>query len=191
MPTDTLSEDLYTFDSPAGTLFIFSCRKFLRRISFSPPGGQKKDNPGKRPPPPPVKALYRYLHLYFTAPSRPVPCELHLYRENRLAKKIIHGHLPSSPVLPLDFTGISQKQEEIYLALLEVPPGWTVSYGDLALRAGISGGARFAGTAMRCNPFSLVIPCHRVIKSDGTTGGFTPDPEIKLLLLRSEGSLKK
>ncbi|HNG57685.1 MAG TPA: methylated-DNA--[protein]-cysteine S-methyltransferase, partial [Solirubrobacterales bacterium] len=46
------------------------------------------------------------------------------------------------------------------------------SYGDVAALAGAPGAARAAGTALSRNPIALIVPCHRVIKADGTTGGY-------------------
>ena len=74
----------------------------------------------------------------------------------------------------------------MYQALMEIEIGTTVSYASLARRAGIPGGARFAGTTMAKNMFPLLIPCHRVIRSDGSMGGFSGAMEIKRFLLEHE-----
>lgn len=71
--------------------------------------------------------------------------------------------------------------------LAKVPYGTTVSYGDLAARAGNPRAARAAGTACAHNPIAIVIPCHRVIASDGGIGGFGGRTDIKRYLLRLEG----
>jgi len=54
----------------------------------------------------------------------------------------------------------------------KIPPGQTRSYGEIARRVGCPGGARAVGNAVRKNPFAPWVPCHRVIKSDGSLGGF-------------------
>ncbi len=73
----------------------------------------------------------------------------------------------------------------IYSALRQVPFGQLTTYGQLARIASTS--PRAVGRAMALNRIPLFIPCHRVIKSDGSLGGFTPSIEIKKALLRLEG----
>jgi methylated-DNA-[protein]-cysteine S-methyltransferase len=70
-----------------------------------------------------------------------------------------------------------------------VPYGTVVGYQDLADRVGEPGAARAVGTAMGANPLPVVVPCHRVIESDGGLGGFGGGLEIKRQLLALEGVL--
>lgn len=63
-------------------------------------------------------------------------------------------------------------QSTVYGALLTVPAGSTVSYGRLAEMAGHRGAARAVGTAMARNPLPIVIPCHRVVREDGSLGQY-------------------
>ncbi len=72
-------------------------------------------------------------------------------------------------------------------AAAAIPYGQTVSYGELAVRAGSPKAARAVGQAMKKNPLPIVIPCHRVIKGDGSIGGYGGKPELKRELLRQEG----
>lgn len=67
--------------------------------------------------------------------------------------------------------GITEFQRRVYLELLNVPRGQTISYGELARRIGCRS-AQAVGQALRRNPFAPDVPCHRVIASDGTIGGF-------------------
>ena len=69
----------------------------------------------------------------------------------------------------------------------DIPYGETLSYGEIAARAGSPGGARAVGQAMGKNPFPIIVPCHRVIKSDGTIGGFGGGLHLKKALLELEG----
>ncbi len=71
--------------------------------------------------------------------------------------------------------------------LARVPYGSTISYGELAARAGSPRAARAAGSACARNPIAIVIPCHRVIAADGGIGGFGGRTDIKRFLLRLEG----
>jgi methylated-DNA-[protein]-cysteine S-methyltransferase len=70
-----------------------------------------------------------------------------------------------------------------------VPYGKVMGYQHLADRVGEPGAARAVGTAMGSNPLPLVVPCHRVIESDGGIGGFGGGLEIKRQLLALEGVL--
>ncbi len=74
----------------------------------------------------------------------------------------------------------------VYRSLLQVPPGETVSYGELALLAGYPRAARAVGTAMATNPVPVVLPCHRVVLADGRLGRYGEDPAWKELLLEHE-----
>lgn len=76
---------------------------------------------------------------------------------------------------------------EVYFALREVPSGTTVSYGRLAVLAGYPGAGRAVGRAMAMNDIPIVIPCHRVIRSDGRIGGFSGGLHLKRALLQLEG----
>jgi O-6-methylguanine DNA methyltransferase len=73
-------------------------------------------------------------------------------------------------------------------ALLTVPAGSTVSYGELAEAAGFPRAARAVGSVMANNPIPIVIPCHRVIRSDGSLGRYGTDPSWKERLLEHERS---
>ena len=66
---------------------------------------------------------------------------------------------------------ITEFQRRVYMELLNVPFGTTVSYGELARRIGCRS-AQAVGQALRRNPFAPDVPCHRVIASDGGIGGF-------------------
>ena len=68
--------------------------------------------------------------------------------------------------------GASEFDRSVYTELLKVPAGRTVSYGELARKAGHPGAARAVGGAMHRNPIPIIIPCHRVVGEDGGLMGF-------------------
>ena len=72
--------------------------------------------------------------------------------------------------------------------LMTVDYGTTVSYGELARMAGSSRAARAVGTAMSTNPLPIIVPCHRVVRSDGSVGGYGGRPEAKTWLIGHEHS---
>ena len=78
-------------------------------------------------------------------------------------------------------------QRAVYEELLKIPKGHTVSYAEVARRVGRPGAARAVGQAVGANPIPLLIPCHRVLASDGSLGGFGGGLPLKTTLLKQEG----
>ncbi len=74
----------------------------------------------------------------------------------------------------------------VYRRLRHTVPGQVITYGELAKEAGIPRAARAVGTWMRRNPAPIVIPCHRVIRSDGTVGSYSGGATLKRMLLELE-----
>jgi methylated-DNA-[protein]-cysteine S-methyltransferase len=89
--------------------------------------------------------------------------------------------------VPLDLEDISDFDFRVYEQLLIVPYGETISYGELAKRAGRPKGARAIGQAVGRNPICIIIPCHRVIASNGGIGGYGGGLALKRKLLEIEG----
>ena len=76
---------------------------------------------------------------------------------------------------------------KVYTKLLQVPKGKVTTYGDLAKAMGLKNGQRVIGTIMKKNPFPVIVPCHRVVKSDGKIGGFVYGERVKSFMLLKEG----
>ncbi|MDQ0990267.1 methylated-DNA--[protein]-cysteine S-methyltransferase [Streptomyces sp. V3I7] len=92
--------------------------------------------------------------------------------------------------VPLDWTLISGFNRQVLRELATgVPYGAVVGYGELAKRVGQPGAAQAVGAAMGANPLPVVVPCHRVVESDGGIGGFAGGLETKRRLLALEGVL--
>lgn len=89
--------------------------------------------------------------------------------------------------LPLDLSVGTAFQQQVWRALQEIEYGETISYATLAARVDNPKGYRAVANANGKNPFSLIIPCHRVIASDGTLGGYTGGLDKKEYLLALEG----
>ena len=85
---------------------------------------------------------------------------------------------------PLSLTG-TDFQRRVWQALLEIPYGQTVSYGELARRIGCRS-AQAVGQAVGKNPISIIVPCHRVVGSDGSMTGYAYGIEKKQYLLHLE-----
>jgi len=88
--------------------------------------------------------------------------------------------------IPLDVQGTAF-QEAVWQELRRIPPGETRSYAQIAAAIGRPGAVRAAGSANGANNVAVLIPCHRVVKSDGSIGGYAYGPEIKRALLEREG----
>ena len=118
----------------------------------------------------------------------PAPAPVHT------AARLLADYLTGAPVdfavLPLDDSALSPADRAIYAALRRVPAGETLTYGQLARRAGLgAGAARAVGVAMAKNPWPVVVPCHRVMAADGALHGFSAPGGLatKRRLLRLEG----
>lgn len=94
-------------------------------------------------------------------------------------------HPATMPDLPLDVAGTAF-QEAVWRELRRIPPGETRSYAQIAAAVGKPGAVRAAGSANGANNVAVLIPCHRVIRSDGTLGGYAYGLERKQALLDRE-----
>jgi AraC family transcriptional regulator of adaptative response/methylated-DNA-[protein]-cysteine methyltransferase len=77
-------------------------------------------------------------------------------------------------------------QRRVWRALREVPPGTTITYAALASRVGSARSARAVGAACAANPLAVAVPCHRVVRGDGSLSGYRWGLERKAELLRRE-----
>lgn len=87
--------------------------------------------------------------------------------------------------LPLDIQGTAF-QQQVWSALATIPAGTTLSYRELAARIGRPTSIRAAANACGANPLAVIIPCHRVIRSDGSLGGYRWGIKRKKILLERE-----
>ena len=89
--------------------------------------------------------------------------------------------------LPLDLGTGTSFQQAVWRALLKIPYGVTRSYGALSADIGRPSAVRAVGAAVGRNPFSIIVPCHRVLGSDGALTGYAGGLERKTALLQLEG----
>jgi methylated-DNA-[protein]-cysteine S-methyltransferase len=104
----------------------------------------------------------------------------------RRIQAYLSGEPAALPLEPLDFSACSPFQQKVLRLLYTIPYGEVRTYQWLADRLGTPHAARAVGNALARNPFPLVMPCHRCIRSDGTLGGFQR-PGLKAQLLALEG----
>jgi methylated-DNA-[protein]-cysteine S-methyltransferase len=91
----------------------------------------------------------------------------------------------------LDDATVPELHRRVYAAARTIPPGSTLTYGEIARRLGDVALARKVGEALGHNPFPIVVPCHRVLAAGGRTGGFSArgGTDTKMQLLRIEGAV--
>jgi O-6-methylguanine DNA methyltransferase len=93
---------------------------------------------------------------------------------------------PADALPAVDLEGVSAFTREVLEVVASIPPGRSRSYGWVAERVGKPGAARAVGGAVGRNPVPLLVPCHRVVRSDGSTGGWSGAPGWKEYLLERE-----
>jgi methylated-DNA-[protein]-cysteine S-methyltransferase len=106
---------------------------------------------------------------------------------SRRIRRFLAGETVDFPLNALDMNACGAFQQRVLKLAVEIPRGKVSTYGALAEKLGQPGAARAVGTALAQNPFPLVIPCHRVIRADGTLGGFGGGLKMKRALLEAEG----
>jgi O-6-methylguanine DNA methyltransferase len=78
--------------------------------------------------------------------------------------------------------------EKVYAVVAKIPRGSTMTYAEVARRAGNPRASRAVGNIMHHNPDTKKVPCHRVVRSDGTPGGYARGTRRKIAILRREGA---
>lgn len=106
--------------------------------------------------------------------------------EGRLQAYLL-GESVAFDVEILSLDGCPQFQQRVLMAEYNIPRGWVSTYGRIAATLGVSGAARAVGNALARNPFPIVIPCHRAVRSDGSLGGYRGGLAMKRALLKMEG----
>ncbi|MGD0270338.1 MAG: methylated-DNA--[protein]-cysteine S-methyltransferase [Candidatus Sulfotelmatobacter sp.] len=173
-------ETLYctTMDSPIGPLFLAASDRGLVALEFDArsPGQQSI-----RPSPRDLREEKRGF-AFEESPRmlRPYVSELEEYFAGKRREF----------TFPLDLRG-TDFQKACWQALLAIPYGETRTYADIARAVGKPTAFRAVGMANNRNPIAIVVPCHRVIASDGTLYGYGGGLDIKRKLLELEGALSR
>jgi O-6-methylguanine DNA methyltransferase len=129
----------------------------------------------------------RLLRRFPGAREAPPPPEVGRALEGIVA--LLHGESSDLSAVTLDMDRVPLFHRRVYEVARTIPPGATLSYGEVASRLGAPGSARAVGQALGRNPFALVVPCHRVLAAGGKVGGFSAHggTVTKLRLLSIEG----
>lgn len=105
---------------------------------------------------------------------------------------MLRGEPHKLDTLVFDMRGVPAFHQRVYALARAIPPGQTLTYGEVAARLGEPGAARAVGQALGRNPFAPVVPCHRVLAAGDKPGGFSASGGIrtKLRLLIIEGAMR-
>jgi O-6-methylguanine DNA methyltransferase len=158
-----------TLDFPLGKIFLAKSEKGL---SFATS----------------LKSKNRFKEISEFFKSKSIPLEHQrrkFQKEAKLFSKYFEGMKEDFTSLPLDFISGTPYQRKVWLETRKIPYGKTSTYKSLAETLNHRG-YRSIGQALSRNPLLIVIPCHRVLSSDGSLGGFTGGLELKKFLLRLE-----
>jgi methylated-DNA-[protein]-cysteine S-methyltransferase len=160
-----------TVDSPLGTLTVAATPRGLVALGL----------PNRAPEDVAKELASRISPRVLEAPARldPVRRELDLY---------FAGDLHDFD-LPLDWQLSRGFRLEVLRQTARIPYGSTLSYKQIAARAGSERAVRAAGSALGANPIPIVVPCHRVLRTGGALGGYGGGLPMKESLLRLEGAL--
>jgi O-6-methylguanine DNA methyltransferase len=138
-----------------------------------------------------VPSLGRYIIVELSCPKvkrvyfSQIASEVHSDLAEEIAA-FLEGKAPR-PQVELDESRCSEFRKRIYDVVQAIPRGETMTYGEVADAANRPGAARAVGRAMACNPFAILVPCHRVVAKNGL-GGFAWGVGLKEKLQRLERS---
>lgn len=104
----------------------------------------------------------------------------------RRVQRFLEGEAIDFDLSLLNFDDCSEFQKRVLVAESQIPRGWVSTYGRIAWYLDVPGGSRAVGSALAQNPFPLIIPCHRAIRSNGELGGFRGGVKMKRALLELE-----
>ncbi len=167
---DVLDVAYRTLDTPVGTLLLAATRSGLVRVAY---GIEDHD------------------HVLETLATRVSPRILKAPRRLDAAAREIDEYLTGQRRgfdLPLDYSLSAGFRRKVLAHLPGIGYGHTASYAAVAAAVGSPRAVRAVGTACATNPLPVVVPCHRVVRSDGHLGGYRGGPAAKRLLLELEAA---
>ncbi|NKQ57396.1 methylated-DNA--[protein]-cysteine S-methyltransferase [Amycolatopsis sp. K13G38] len=113
-----------------------------------------------------------------------------IWRAIEEIRALLRGEALDLAGIELDLTGVPEFHRQVYEVARTIPPGKTLTYGEVAARLGVPGSAQAVGQALGRNPFPIVVPCHRVLGAGGRMVGFSAPGgvETKRRMLVIEGA---
>jgi methylated-DNA-[protein]-cysteine S-methyltransferase len=168
--TDTTTLEMAEVETPVGPLALVATRVGLCRVHFGPEWPEIERELGRR------------FGSFTLEPARDPAGAVSALRA------YLKGDLEALDTIPVD-TGGTDFQRAVWMALRRIPPGRTASYLDLARTVGRPTATRAVGAANGANPVAVVLPCHRVIGTNGRLTGYGGGLRRKEWLLRHEGAI--
>lgn len=156
--------------SPVGEIWIASSEQGLVKIDF------------------PSSEEHFLTDLRKFTPSKPIRDARKFAIIERMLEEYFRGEKVSFDI-PLDLRG-TEFQKEVWRAIYKIPYGRLSSYSRVAEEIGRPRAVRAVGKAVGANPLPIVIPCHRIIRADGSLGGYGGGIDLKLYLLSIEGFIE-
>jgi O-6-methylguanine DNA methyltransferase len=165
------------FDTPVGACAIAWTERGVAGIQL--PEGRERDT------------LARVLQRFPEAGQAVPPTDVQRTVDGIVA--LLSGEASDLSAVVLDMERVPPFHRRVYEVARAIPPGATISYGDIATSLDAPGAARAVGQALGRNPFAIVVPCHRVLAAGGKLGGFSANGGIvtKLRLLSIESAKAK
>jgi O-6-methylguanine DNA methyltransferase len=157
------------FDTPVGPMMALATDAALCALEFWKPGRMTR--------------LDARLRRWFTPFEIEDGTNAAIEQTGEWLDGFFNGHPPPDP--PLDMRG-APFELRVWAALRLIPPGRTASYGQIARQLGEPGASRAVGMANGANPIAIIVPCHRVIGSNGTLTGYGGGLDRKKWLLDHE-----
>ena len=90
-----------------------------------------------------------------------------------------------------DMKHLTSFQKKVYTVVKQIPMGEVRTYAWVAKKIRRPKAVRAVGTALKKNPFTIIVPCHRVVRSDGSLGEYSLGKDLKRRLLEAEGAISK
>jgi O-6-methylguanine DNA methyltransferase len=162
----------HVMSSPVGLLFLARSERGLRYLEFMD-----------------RKSLKRVVESHATPGTTWEPSLFDLKSEVEQLEQYFSG-MRTEFDIPLDLSG-SEFQMAVWKELLRIPYGRTTTYGEIARRVGQPRAARAVGLANNQNPIAIVVPCHRVVGSDGSLTGYGGGMAAKRWLLDHESRIQR
>jgi O-6-methylguanine DNA methyltransferase len=161
-------------DTPFGPMLVAGSGRKLVAIKFNVP---------KKRVAAAVEELHRELHASFAL----------VHDETKVAPLVdqVSAYLSGARTafdVELDLSWVTPFRRDVLLECARVPRGQVATYADLARRVGRPNAYRAVGNTMRTNPIPIVIPCHRIVGSNGSLTGFGGGLDMKVKLLQLEGA---
>jgi methylated-DNA-[protein]-cysteine S-methyltransferase len=134
------------------------------------------------------EARTRLQRRFDGATETPPPAEIE--RVIAEIQALLRGEVRDLSKVALDMAEVPEFERKVYEIARTIPPGRTMTYGEIATRLGDKALSRDVGAALGKNPFPIVVPCHRVLGTGGKTGGFSArgGVDTKMKMLQIEGA---